>query len=554
MSSASWSRALLGCVSLALAFQGTTAAQDATPTKPPQVSGTVPSTGHALTDEPKSKPATAFAEGLELYRHEDYGGAFSKFSEAGDSKAEDPAQAYAWAARAALKLKRPTDAEANAKKALQLNPDLPTAQSAMGEVFFRQGKFPEAEDLYRKILLAKIEDPRARLGLANIYSATAYYKSAKALIDHARQLDSEDPDIFWAWLATLSPKDRLAPLKARLAAGIPGDPEERAETQMMLGVLEDLEQKPERSCKLVTTVDSMETSLERFAYDPKHLTGAGLLVKLNDKNARLLIDTGAGGITISSKVAERAGVERVVDQKISGIGDQGPASGYVGYARRIQIGTLQFENCYLDVVDRKRALDVDGLIGPNAFEDFLVDLNFPDNKLILTRLPPYPDEQPQTPGLHSDGTDRPNLHNRFIPPAYAGFEKVFRIDHMLLLPTRLNDAPYKLFLLDTGAYDNNVTPSAAREASKVYSDPYTKVKGLSGEVKKVYSTGDITLSFGKFRQKRDDLIAIDMTHISDDVGTEISGLLGFAMLYLLDIQIDYRDNLVNFTYDPYRFH
>ena len=35
-------------------------------------------------------------------------------------------------------------------------------------------------------------------------------------------------------------------------------------------------------------------------------------------------------------------------------------------------------------------------------------------------------------------------------------------------------------------------------------------------------------------------------------GTEISGILGFTMLRLLEIKIDYRDGLVDFHYDPKR--
>jgi hypothetical protein len=38
------------------------------------------------------------------------------------------------------------------------------------------------------------------------------------------------------------------------------------------------------------------------------------------------------------------------------------------------------------------------------------------------------------------------------------------------------------------------------------------------------------------------------------VGTEISGTLGFGMLFMLDIRIDYRDGLVDFSFDPNRFH
>ena len=45
-----------------------------------------------------------------------------------------------------------------------------------------------------------------------------------------------------------------------------------------------------------------------------------------------------------------------------------------------------------------------------------------------------------------------------------------------------------------------------------------------------------------------------MTSLSNSTGTEISGILGFAMLELLDIKIDYRDHLVKFSFDSTRIH
>jgi hypothetical protein len=39
-----------------------------------------------------------------------------------------------------------------------------------------------------------------------------------------------------------------------------------------------------------------------------------------------------------------------------------------------------------------------------------------------------------------------------------------------------------------------------------------------------------------------------MSNISHSVGTEISGTLGFNLLSMLDIKIDYRDGLVDFVY------
>jgi hypothetical protein len=124
---------------------------------------------------------------------------------------------------------------------------------------------------------------------------------------------------------------------------------------------------------------------------------------------------------------------------------------------------------------------------------------------------------------------------------------------VLLIPTSVNEHPAKLFLIDTGAFDNTITPDAARESTKIYSDANMRVRGISGQVKDVYMAEDVTLAFAHYKQKKT-IVAFDLTNISNSAGTEVSGTLGFGMLYLLDIKIDYRDGLVDFSFDPNRIH
>jgi len=279
----------------------------------------------------------------------------------------------------------------------------------------------------------------------------------------------------------------------------------------------------------------------------------GLKVKINNVSASLLLDTGAGGITVNSRIAEKAGVQKLAEHQIGGIGDAGASHGYEGFAENIQIGDLQFQNCYIDVVDKKSSLGEDGLIGADVFEHYLVEINFPDAKFVLSELPKHPDEAQEAATLDSDPAAVHPPVDRYIAPEMKSYDQVFRFGHMLLIPTSVNQKPFRNFLIDTGAFDNMITPDAARESTKLYSDSDVEIKGLSGKVKKVYETGDVWLFFGSFKEKKS-LIAFDLSNISDSVGTEVSGSLGFGMLYLLDIKIDYRDGLIAFAYDPNRIH
>jgi hypothetical protein len=50
------------------------------------------------------------------------------------------------------------------------------------------------------------------------------------------------------------------------------------------------------------------------------------------------------------------------------------------------------------------------------------------------------------------------------------------------------------------------------------------------------------------------MVRFDLTNVSNAASTEISGVLGFAMLVMLEMKIDYRDGLLDFTYAGVRFH
>ena len=128
------------------------------------------------------------------------------------------------------------------------------------------------------------------------------------------------------------------------------------------------------------------------------------------------------------------------------------------------------------------------------------------------------------------------------------YTKVFRFGHNLLIPTRVGDAPPKLFLIDTGATYNTISPDAAREVTKVRSDDRMIVKGISGTVKDVYSADKAMLQFSHYRQENQDLIAFDLSGVSKATHTEVSGILGFTTLKLFTLKIDYRDGLVDFVY------
>ena len=132
------------------------------------------------------------------------------------------------------------------------------------------------------------------------------------------------------------------------------------------------------------------------------------------------------------------------------------------------------------------------------------------------------------------------------------YTPVLRVGHMLILPAALNDDKIRLFVMDTGAWTTTISPQAARDVSKLHSNDRLGVKGISGEVKDVYTADSITFRFAHLSQEGRDVISFDNSNISRGVGLEISGFLGATTLNQLTIHIDYRDGLVKFEFDPKR--
>lgn len=101
----------------------------------------------------------------------------------------------------------------------------------------------------------------------------------------------------------------------------------------------------------------------------------------------------------------RRGVQRLADVRIGGVGDKGDAKGYAAYAGSIRIGSLEFRNCPVDVIDKRSVTDEEGLIGADVFQRFLIEIDFPGRKLRLSQLPERPGEPQVKPSLTTDEDD-----------------------------------------------------------------------------------------------------------------------------------------------------
>jgi len=464
---------------------------------------------------------------------------------------QDAAAAYAGMARAYLKLKKPDDAYAAASKAVELDPFLATAHSALGEVYFRQGQLYDAQTQFLLPFKTGKGDARSYLGLERLYRASFNFKRAKFAIDKAYELEPRDPDISGDWLGTRPPPERVKAMEALVAS--PSGFYSRAEvanTKHRLAVLKDQIEHQERTCRLAKQPESSELTLVPVDIDKRPNPFLGLQVDVNGQKSRLVVDTSAKGIVIDEDIAQKGGVQQIVRTDMDGLGQESPPESYVGFANSIKIGNLEFENCYLTVVERAAPGSFynrfRGTIGARFFDEYLVDLDMPSAKLRLEPLPKRPaTEDRGSAQMSADDPSTTEFHDRFVAPEMSAWTQLYQFGESIAIPTVVNESPPELFEVDTSGYTNEIAIEFAKKWAGFRGTTSPRIYSIDGKVDTRWS-GGVRLRFAGFYFDSMAEPSFDMKIVTDRLGTEIYGALGFEVLHNLRTTIDYRDGLIHF--------
>jgi tetratricopeptide (TPR) repeat protein len=521
---------------------------------------------------PVAKPHPV-SEAEQAYLHGDFEHAAALYQQQLQQHANDPALIVGLA-EALLKQQKLKEADDLVQNALASNPKSAPLLTALGDVQYREGTPWLAAATAESAMKLDPCYPKQRLLNARLLTLNSFYGSAASQLKTAHALDPHDPEIRRDWMGTLPQAQRIAELNDYLSTATGSDADDLKHLHLYLEHMKKQVGEPHKACRLVSNTATTSVNFADIMRDGRTIEAFGLDVKLNGHTARLQIDTGASGLLVSRSVAQHAGLKRFSETEIGGIGNDGDQSGYTAYADDIKIGSLEFRDCQVDVLDKRSVLDNDGLIGMDVFSHFLVTLDYPMRKLIVAPLPPRPDDQTSsTPTLDTanssddDDTlqaDEPPAQtasgkvavrgprDRYIAPDMKDWTRIYRVGHMLMMPASLNDSEQKLFVLDTGSFTTTISPDVARKLTKVRSEDWLTVEGLSGKVKKIYTADNITFKFAKLAQKAQGVVAFDNSGISKDVGLDISGFIGITTIGQTTMSIDYRDGLVKFVYDPHR--
>ena len=437
-------------------------------------------------------------------------------------------------------------------------PKLAAFLTLRGEVVLREGQPWDVEKLVLESYKLDPCNPRTRLLFARFAEVNSRYATARQQIQLAHQFDPSDPEIRLAWIQTLPLQQRITEMQDYLAA--PNGNDAQANGQLHADLDRWIKQAGQpRTCKLTSAATAADIPFIKLIGYAGHTRASGLEIGLNSNAARVQLGTGDGGLSVYRPAAERAGLKRLTPSQ------PGPYPGakpsYTAYADSIKIGALEFHDCTLKVIDASSPDDDgDGMVGIDLFSDFLLTVDYPMRKLQLAPLPARP-QQPAAfiPSLHTDQSEDPEVASaqptdRFIAPEMKDYAQIYRVSKSLILPAALTGdrvkdasaAAIKLFILNLGAPETNVSFGVAMDVSKVHEENARFGPG------KIKVADEITYNFAHMSQKVNGVITTDTSGISRSTGMEISGFFGANTFQLLTMHIDYRDGLVKFEYIPNR--
>ena len=248
---------------------------------------------------------------------------------------------------------------------------------------------------------------------------------------------------------------------------------------------------------------------------PTGVTAMGVVVPVRldgGRVLRLVLDSGASGITISNKTARELQLGTLVETKVTGFGEGLNVVGHVGFVDSVVIGDLRFEACPIRVVANDLARRADGVIGTDFFGAFRIRLDPAGREL---RLEAFTEEQ-------SGPRNRSN--------------------HLLFVKATVNGNAEGLFLVDTGSAVTSLASDLPWPSAMAGNT--MNLIGISGDVPEARYLAPVSLEIDGKKVVERQPVALNLAAISRRNGITVAGILGYSVLSRTGVTFDYREGSV----------
>jgi len=402
-----------------------------------------------------------------------------------------------------------------------LNGQPKTAQNLAfrGEIEFRKGHFDAAEALYREALKMDSKNARAHFGQGKL--ASGRVKTKQAIQEFMRAVE-------------LDPKEPLYHLHASEAWGIDKKyAEQRRHLEAYLALNptdEDRVTDAKAGLAMLKAFGSVEVGVIEGPANPAPIpfrTSLNLIftaVMINGKGPyQFAIDTGATQTVVSEKLAKEVGLESIASTFVFGIGGTGKVETQIYKMKELGVGDIKVKNTPVGTFnDPLISQFADGILGTSIFSDFIVTVDYPANRLLLSKRP-------------DDKAPKPEV----LP--------VWFFSNLLLLPLDVNGKRGN-FIVDTGAVTTVLSHSMAAEFGVTEKTPGAKVDmgiaGVGGFEGVVLKIPNVTFKTPKNTEAFPQVVAIDLKQISKTIGTEVSGVVGYDFFSDYKLTLNYQSGEV----------
>jgi Aspartyl protease len=249
---------------------------------------------------------------------------------------------------------------------------------------------------------------------------------------------------------------------------------------------------------------------------------------------RFLVDSGATSTVLSNALLEHLKITPITTATVKCVGGSGKTATKLCKASKLKVGELDISNLPVASFDNQIFAGlIDGVLGTADLGDFLIALDYPDKKIVLT---------PRSSGDANAVSRKSDAQ---------GTRSEFRIlGNLILVPVSINHQSTKNFLFDTGAVTSTLSKRQAALFGVREDTPNSAVDiqfaGACGVTESVLSIPGINLTLGSLKLDYDQILAVELKEISKEVQTEVSGILGGDFFSKYKVTIDYQKTTINF--------
>ncbi|MGA7414271.1 MAG: aspartyl protease family protein, partial [Bryobacteraceae bacterium] len=343
-----------------------------------------------------------------------------------------------------------SDAEELADQLTQRFPDSSDVLAARGDLWFYRGDMGQAQKLYVQALKVREANAHAHYGMYRLFRSASMYAAARLHLLRAYDIDPREWEIAASWFSLLTPQRRKELAGQFKMSNEDMNADEQMAQEFGMAVASELNGR--KTCEPVEPIAETNLHLSILG-DPRSTQGVALDVSFNGgKPLKLVFDTGASGLVISERAAEKAGLKLVGQTEAYGIGEKGAKVVRGAFADKCKVGSIEYKTCFVQAIEGRNVVEQDGLIGADFFAQYLVTIDF---QRLSIHLKPLPERTP-----------KPQGYDRIISDDEKTFTPVFRFGHSLMIPTAVNGKAIGLFLIDTGSSTSIIDSTFAVESTK----------------------------------------------------------------------------------------